>query len=354
MKEKEEINTMIFNQLEDDLESSKYKFASDIATARIRNIVTEAQMITSSIPLSTSSGIINALKLPDGIYDAQNKLDNTISELKNELRKKSKELTDAKDEKDKEAKLLQENNKLINNLQLKMNLNHLLSRVNEKAQSKLLADSEFVKKFDPNTKCKSVVMSIDIRDSTQLMLNAKTPEAYSEFITILSRGLFEIVTSNYGVYDKFTGDGVLCFFPDFYSGKSSIYFSLKTANESHKFFKEMYHDSYKYFSAVRSDVGLGIGMDYGDTCLTSISGDITVVGSPVVYACRLSAAPAGHTYLNQTAFEELYKLYNPYYSVIETNISFKNQGEMVAYDVSFNQEAITPLLPEWENGNVIE
>lgn len=173
-------------------------------------------------------------------------------------------------------------------------------------------DPEFAERFKLNLVCKSVVVSIDIRDSTQLMLNAKSPELFAQFITNISLKLVEIVTSNYGVYDKFTGDGLLCFFPDFYSGEDAIYYALKTAAEAHQLFQIEYTKYYNSFTVVRADVGLGIGIDYGETCLTSISNDLTVVGIPVVYACRLSSAPANHTYLNQSAFEVISEKYRSF------------------------------------------
>src|SRR5437879_4747931 len=42
--------------------------------------------------------------------------------------------------------------------------------------------------------------------------------------------------------------------------------------------------SVRSFSSIRKDVGLGIGIDYGDVSLVSQMGGITVVGAPVVYA----------------------------------------------------------------------
>jgi len=226
-------------------------------------------------------------------------------------------------------------------------LKHLLPRLNEKAQKKLFEDDDFVKRFQFNQVCKSVVVSMDIRDSTQLMLNAKNPTLFAQFISSLSLKLYELVTSNFGVYDKFTGDGLLCFFPEFYSGSDALYYAIKTAAEAHQLFYLEYEKNYQKFSVVRADVGLGIGIDYGDTCLTSISSDLTVVGIPVVYACRLSAAPANHTFLNQSAFELLQEKYTPYYSKKMSIIGFKNQGSMYAYDVDLNFDAIKPNNPDW-------
>jgi class 3 adenylate cyclase len=277
----------------------------------------------------------------------QNELENKLAKITTELREKSKELEVLSNgDKEKESKIIELTEK-INEFEKNKLLNHLLPRVNDAAQKKLYEDSAFADRFRLNTLCKSVVVSIDIRDSTQLMLNAKTPELFARFITSLSLKLSEIVTSNYGVYDKFTGDGLLCFFPDFFSGKDALYFALKTAAEAHQLFQIEYSKSYRNFSVVRADVGLGIGIDFGDTCLTSISSDLTVVGIPVVYACRLSSAPANHTYLNQSAFEVVEDKYSPYYKKSIQSVNFKNQGSMITYDIDLNFDAIKPENPDW-------
>jgi class 3 adenylate cyclase len=56
---------------------------------------------------------------------------------------------------------------------------------------------------------------------------------------------------------------------------------------------------------VEEPQGLGIGIDFGEVSVVDVNGELTVVGSPVVYACRLAAAPAGVTLLNEQAYQEL-------------------------------------------------
>lgn len=227
---------------------------------------------------------------------------------------------------------------------------YLLSRLSQKAQEKK-REKNFLDVFRLNSNHKSVVVSIDIRDSTQLMLNAKTPELFAEFISDVSEKISKVVKENYGIPDKFTGDGLLCFFPEGYSGEDAIYYALKASAAAHKLFETEYKKHYDKFSVVKSDVGLGIGIDYGDVYFAPICQEPTIVGKPVVYACRLSAAPAYHTYLNQPAFECVEMKYSHLYSFDTHTISFKNQGSMVAYDVDLNFDAISPKEPDWLNDN---
>ena len=94
-------------------------------------------------------------------------------------------------------------------------------------------------------------------------------------------------------------------------------------------------------------MGLGIGIDAGPTHLVRLGGGLTVVGTPVVYACRMSGAPAGMTYLNQTAYEEIVLKYKACCNVEETKIDVKHEGPHVAYSVKFNKDEHDPQPPAW-------
>ena len=232
----------------------------------------------------------------DQVFEKNQTLEKEMLELKKQLKAKEKDGV--------------EKDGLMSELIQKVNLKHLFSRLHQDACEKLLNEPEYAAQFQTGTSCNSVVMSIDIRDSTQLMLTAKTPGDYARFITQLCLGLSDLIRSNFGVFDKFTGDGVLAFFPEFYSGPHAIFFALKTAAMAHSLFKNHYKEHRNCFTCIRADVGLGIGIDFGCTTLTTITEDLSVVGTPVVYACRLSIAPPGRTFSNQNAYEKVKELFN--------------------------------------------
>ena len=201
--------------------------------------------------------------------------------------------------------------------------------------------------FDDAKSCDSVVVSIDIRRSTELMLKARKPELFSRFITELSQKLSEVILSNFGVFDKFTGDGILAFFPKFYSGEYSIIRALKAAEECHRVFEDHYKNSRECFNVFIKDVGLGIGVDYGTVTLVNKRNELTVVGIPVVYACRMSSAKAGETLLNQPAKEEIVRLCDNYIKVSETEIEIKNEGVALAYKVEIHKGTFDIKVPDW-------
>ena len=175
----------------------------------------------------------------------------------------------------------------------------------------------------------------------------KNPASFTKFITELSIILTDIIRKNFGIFDKFTGDGVLCFFPDFYTGADALYYALKTAKECHTAFEIFYGKNRECFKCIIQETGLGIGIDCGEAHLSKIGFGYSAVGEPVVYACRLSSAPAGKTYLNQTAFEELKRLYYPHYEVHDAEINAKPNGPITVYEVVLNCKAFSPQLPPW-------
>lgn len=262
-------------------------------------------------------------------------LDDEINQLRRKYNDVKKRLQSEELQK-KELKVENEKlNKIQKELEIKQKISHILPRICRLAGEKLFTDNKFMEMFSDKHSHDAVVLSIDIRRSTELMLKAREPILFSKFITELSKKLSKIIIGNYGIFDKFTGDGILAFFPKFYSGEKAIVRALKAAEECHKVFSEHYSKSRDCFNVFIKDVGLGIGVDYGNVTLVNTNNELTVVGIPVVYACRMSGAKAGETLLNQPAKEELEKQYKNNLKVIESEIDIKNEGRALAYKVEF-------------------
>lgn len=128
---------------------------------------------------------------------------------------------------------------------------------------------------------------------------------------------------------------------------------LKAAHDCHAVFAEHYRRNKHCFTSILKDIGLGIGIDYGEVQVVQIGGDFTVVGTPVVYACRMGGADAGHTYINQPAFEELFGSYSAVCDFDESEITIKHEGNTLAYSVQLNSKQFEPKLPEWTKEEVV-
>ncbi len=190
-------------------------------------------------------------------------------------------------------------------------------------------------------------MSIDIRRSAELMLKARTAELFGQFMAGLCDALRRVICDRFGIVDKFTGDGLLASFPEFFSGPDAGYRFISAAHEAHLVFAKIYKQHRRSFSTVLADIVLGIGVDYGIFRLLRFAGYLTVVGTPVVYATRLSSAPAGKTLLNQPAYEKIVSRYRAFCSLSEIELDIKHEGRVLAYEVRLGKRAFSPAEPPW-------
>jgi len=319
-------------------------------------LVSRGLVSGGTLHVDPSSGYIAGLIRPltvDSIQLEQD-VEDKVRELKQENRKLREEVIAKKqalEKKEIETGELEESIKRLEKSNEKLSqqqrLHHLLYKVHPAAWEKLKSDEAFRKLFERDTPCHMFIMSIDIRKSTELMLNAKDPKSYQGFIITLCAQLKQIILENYGVFDKFTGDGILAFFPQFYSGEDAAYFAIKAAVECHASFFNHYKKNRSCFTVILKDVGLGIGIDFGETQLVNVQDWLTVIGTPVVYACRLSGAEAGHTLLNQQAYDEASQRFGEFINVREYEQPFKHQGSVIAYTVSLTEKTPKIKPPDW-------
>jgi class 3 adenylate cyclase len=274
-------------------------------------------------------------------------LNDKIATLRKEIEQKADELSRVKVGAAEAAKARGEIETRYAALKEQEQFNFLLSRVNAAARTKLLKSAEFQKKFLDGSMCETFVISVDIRRSTELMLKAKSAQLFAQFITTLCRELETVIMDCYGVFDKFTGDGVLAFFPDFFSGKDAGFYSILAAERCHRAFEKRYREFRSSFTSVLTDVGLGIGIDYGPAHLFQIAGGLSIVGVPVVYACRMSGTRPGTTLLNQQGYERISERFSPHCFFKETELEIKHEGKVLAYEVSLNGKEFRPASPEW-------
>jgi len=323
----------------EDLENFKTPFSLETFNSlNNKSWFKDISMDWSNVPFSPNYSTYGQLF---GNIDNKN-----IEKLTNQLEEKTIEIKKLRDElqsKEKNDELLLKIQEAEKEQRRIVELKYLLARLHPMASNVLLEpENEILSNFSKNELMEMTVMSIDIRKSTNLMLKAITPDAYAKFISGLTEGLRRIVIENYGVFDKFTGDGILAYFPLFYSGEDSILNCCIASQKCHIFFKEFYEESYDQFNVVL-DTGLGIGIDHGMVKIVTINREQTIVGSSVVYACRLSGAPATLTYLNRNAFSKIHK-----YGINtkEIKMDIKDEGNVIVYilDEIINKEI---SFPHW-------
>ena len=180
---------------------------------------------------------------------------------------------------------------------------------------KILQDNKFYNFFKVSDKLtlKSYTLSLDIRKSTKLMTICKSPEIYSNFISLFIKSCKEIIKKRNGIYDKFTGDGIICHFIDVEKKKNFNPYKdcIKCSIELHNNFSNVYKKILKEqkIKLDLCDAGIGIGIDYGEVFFRmnteSQDNELFAIGESINYACRLSCAPAFQTYLNTNAYHSI-------------------------------------------------
>ena len=224
----------------------------------------------------------------------------------------------------------------------------VLNKVSPRAHEALLSDRALRNCFlESKSACAAFIMAIDIRRSADLMLKARSADLFAGFMAGLCEELGGLICEGLGIVDKFTGDGLLAVFPEFFSGQDAGYRAISAAHEAHLVFGRQYKQHRRSFFTILANIGLGIGIDYGDVRFMRIAGDLTVVGSPVVYAARLSSAPAGKSLLNQPAYEKIVSQYAAFCSFSETEMDIKHEGRVVVHDVSLRRRSFMPVDPPW-------
>jgi len=281
----------------------------------------------------------------DNLTEKKKKKERELEEIKKSI---AEEKIDAQREEKIKAfeQRIQELTTINDTLENKLKFYHLREQISDKGKQKLDADPSFAERFSVGYDENCFVMSLDIRRSTELMLKAKSAKHFEFYIRSLCEGFRDIILSNNGVFDKFTGDGVLAYFPEFYSGPDAGYFAIRAAIDCHIFFKAHYQSKRNLFHVVLQNTGLGIGIDCGEIHLALIN-NYTVVGRPVVYACRLSSACTDLTLINQTAHDVLSERHKDSIVFIERPVSIKHEEPIIAYEIAKYPEDFAPYSPDW-------
>lgn len=232
-----------------------------------------------------------------------------------------------------------------NKIRIQERRNFLRSRVHSGAYYALKSKKYIEKFFDQDIL--TFVMSIDIRKSTEMMLKVRKSEYFGWFLAMLCKDLEEIVKRNYGIFEKFTGDGILAFFPEIFSGEHAGYYAARAASECHEAFSKRYKESHDMFDLVMIDVGLGIGIDFGKARLVAMANSFAIIGTPVVYACRFGTAPAGNTYTNISAYVEMRNKFDGSIDFTAVEFSIKHIGSIMAYATTLASTDFIPSDPCW-------
>lgn len=143
----------------------------------------------------------------------------------------------------------------------------------------------------------TVTLSLDLRKSTLMMEKAVRPECFAKWLSAMVQVLRSIVHRHLGVFDKFTGDGVLAHFlvEDIDKvtagrGPTAVRAAVCCADEmitAINLLLEVVQPFIRYDSGLFG-AGVGIAQDFAHWT-NDRSRHLIVVGTGVVDACRMSS-----------------------------------------------------------------
>jgi len=137
----------------------------------------------------------------------------------------------------------------------------------------------------------AIVMTADIRRSSSVM---KESIDILQFANILDDFVGEFRTTlcyHNGWFDKFTGDGFICYWlveGSFIAQMETVLTFSAAVMES---FRSYYYPAFlQNLRNIPTGVGLSIGIDAGPCHVAPVAGDLTLVGPPIVGAVRMADA----------------------------------------------------------------
>lgn len=154
-----------------------------------------------------------------------------------------------------------------------------------------LVNPDFVNKLSNSD---SIVMVADIRKSQDLMTYGPSADFFRDKILEFTTQMRKIIKDNYGIFDKFTGDGFLCYFnsslcehfkKDYYT--QMIKACKEILNFSDTFFQEWVKQIRKL---PPNSSGLTIGVDSGIIKFRDLDNHLFAIGDAIVWANRMSSA----------------------------------------------------------------
>lgn len=192
---------------------------------------------------------------------------------------------------------------------------------------------------------RTIVVMGDIRRSQDLMTYAQDEDSFASYMVRFVEESRRLIDENLGIFDKFTGDGFLCYFNESVCARLGEDFEecfLRFAECEIAFAKEHFD---KWCRTVRrlpdAPIGLSLGADLGVVSFSDIDSHFVAVGDPIVWAARMAdAGGANEIIVNNLLCQRL--LERPRV-VISSKPSKTKSGEaFLGWRVEFDTQADQP------------
>jgi hypothetical protein len=150
------------------------------------------------------------------------------------------------------------------------------------------------------TAIEAIVLTVDIRRSSSVLKESIDIPQYAKILDDFVAEFRTVLHYHGGWFDKFTGDGFICYWLVENSFADRMETVLDFCCSVMDNFRTYYYPA--FVSNMRNEpagIGLSIGVDAGPCYLTPIVGDLTIIGSPIVGSVRMcDSCPPYHLMLN--------------------------------------------------------
>lgn len=156
----------------------------------------------------------------------------------------------------------------------------------------------------------TIVLIADIRKSQDLMTYGPDADFFRDKILEFTTEMRRIIKNHYGVFDKFTGDGFLCYFNSHLCERFGVdYYEqvVKSCNEIMQFSEAFFKDWVKNIRKLPpNSSGLTIGIDSGIVKFRDLDNHLFAIGDSIIWANRMSSSgEKGEIILNNIPYHQI-------------------------------------------------
>ncbi len=191
------------------------------------------------------------------------------------------------------------------------------------------------------TPIEAIVLTVDIRRSSCVLKESIDIPQYAKILDDFVAEFRTVLHYHGGWFDKFTGDGFICYWLVEQSFSDRMETVLDFCCSVMNNFRSYYYPA--FVANMRNEpagIGLSIGVDAGPCYLTPIVGDLTIIGSPIVGSVRMcDTCPPYHLVLNAYPGSRLLE-------------SMETGSARLSDDIAYQLQAKTVETKEYPDGQL--
>lgn len=198
-------------------------------------------------------------------------------------------------------------------------------------------DKSFVEKLSNSD---TIVVIADIRKSQDIMTYGPNPEFFRDKILEYMQNIRKIIKDNFGIFDKFTGDGFLCYFNSYMCDKyNRNYYEQfhKACLEIMKYSEPFFNEWIKHIRKIPpNSTGITIGVDSGLVKFLDLENHLFAIGDAIVWANRMgSSGRKGEVVLNNLPYQKMINKF-PKLTFREFESQTKGGESFIAYKYNWD------------------